>query len=67
MQKEQAIVLHGKGVRTQDLKSAIHDFNAQRQMNPELGKAVGHLVLSWRAFDRNKLSQKIMVDRAADI
>lgn len=66
MQKEQAIVLHGEGIRTQDVKSAIHDFNAQRQMNPELGKAVGHLVLSWSAFDRDKLSQKIMVDRAAE-
>lgn len=66
MQKEQAIVLHGEGVRTQDVKSAIHDFNAQRQMNPELGKAVGHLVLSWSAFDKHKLSQKIMVERAAE-
>ncbi|WP_353723192.1 relaxase/mobilization nuclease domain-containing protein [Dyadobacter sp. 676] len=66
MQKEQAIVLHGEGVRTQDVKSAIHDFNAQRQMNPELGKAVGHLVLSWSAFDKDKLSQKIMVERAAE-
>lgn len=66
MQKEQAIVLHGEGIRTQDVTSAIHDFNAQRQMNPELGKAVGHLVLSWSAFDRDKLSQKIMVDRAAE-
>lgn len=66
MQKEKAVVLHGEGVRTQDVKSAIHDFNAQRQMNPELGKAVGHLVLSWSAFDKNKLSQKIMVERAAE-
>ncbi|MGV3604333.1 MAG: relaxase/mobilization nuclease domain-containing protein [Dyadobacter fermentans] len=66
MQKEQAIVLHGEGVRTQDIKSAIHDFNAQRQMNPELGKAVGHLVLSWSTFDKDKLSQKIMVERAAE-
>ena len=66
MQKEQAIVLHGEGVRTQDMKSAIHDFNAQRQMNPELGKAVGHLVLSWSAFDKDKLSQKVMVERAAE-
>ncbi|QRR04290.1 relaxase/mobilization nuclease domain-containing protein [Dyadobacter sandarakinus] len=66
MQKEQAIVLHGEGVRTQDVKSAIHDFNAQRQMNPELGKAVGHLVLSWSAFDKHKLSQKVMVERAAE-
>nr|WP_295933324.1 relaxase/mobilization nuclease domain-containing protein [uncultured Dyadobacter sp.] len=66
MQKEQAIVLHGEGVRTQDVKSAIHDFNAQRQMNPELGKAVGHLVLSWSAFDKDKLSQKVMIERAAE-
>ncbi|WP_229210930.1 relaxase/mobilization nuclease domain-containing protein [Dyadobacter jiangsuensis] len=66
MQKEQAIVLHSEGVRTQDVKSAIHDFNAQRQMNPELGKAVGHLVLSWSGFDKDKLSPKIMVERAAE-
>lgn len=66
MQKEQAIVLHGEGVRVQDVKSAIHDFNAQRKMNPELGKAVGHLVLSWSAFDKDKLSQKVMVERAAE-
>lgn len=66
MQKEQAILLHGEGVRTQDVKSASHDFNAQRKMNPELGKAVGHLVLSWSAFDKHKLSQKVMVKRAAE-
>lgn len=66
MQKKQAIVLHGEGVRTQDVKSTINDFNAQRKMNPELGKAVGHLVLSWSAFDKDKLSQKIMIERAAE-
>ncbi|MCF2516989.1 relaxase/mobilization nuclease domain-containing protein [Dyadobacter sp. CY351] len=66
MQKEKAVVLHGEGIRTQDVKSAIHDFNGQRLMNPELGKAVGHLVLSWSAFDKDKLSQKIMVHRAAE-
>lgn len=66
MQKEQAIVLHGEGVRIQDVKATINDFNAQRQMNPELGKAVGHLVLSWSAFDKDKLSQKKMLERAAE-
>ncbi|QRR00892.1 relaxase/mobilization nuclease domain-containing protein [Dyadobacter sandarakinus] len=66
MQKEQAIVLHGEGVRTQDVKSTIQDFNAQHSMNPGLGKAVGHLVLSWSEFDRGKLSQKVMVERATE-
>jgi hypothetical protein len=35
-------------------------------MNPELGKVVGHLVLSWSAFDKDRLSQKVMVERAAE-
>jgi len=35
-------------------------------MRPELGKAVGHLVLSWIEDDLSKLSDEIMVERAKE-
>ncbi|MDB5285470.1 MAG: Relaxase [Mucilaginibacter sp.] len=44
----------------------IQDFNLQRQMRPDLGKAVGHLVLSWSKEDLLKLSDDIMVERAKE-
>jgi hypothetical protein len=42
------------------------DFNFQRKLNPNLGQAVGHIVLSWSVEDTLKLSDAIMVERAKE-
>jgi len=50
----------------QNAGTLVNDFNLQRKMRPELGKAVGHLVLSWSKEDLSKLSDEIMVERAKE-
>ncbi|MXV52676.1 relaxase/mobilization nuclease domain-containing protein [Pedobacter sp. HMF7647] len=64
--KPEAKILSVKGVRMQNAGAIIQDFNLQRRMRPELGKAVGHLVLSWSKEDLLKLSDEIMVERAKE-
>ena len=39
LQKTDAYVLHTRGVRTDSLQNIINDFNLQRKINKELGKA----------------------------
>jgi hypothetical protein len=64
--KQEAKILSAEGVRIQDANTLIKDFNLQRKMRPELGKAVGHLVLSWSKEDLSKLSDEIMAERAKE-
>ena len=40
LDKKDATVLHGEGVRLHDTRSITQDFNLQRKTRPELGKAV---------------------------
>jgi len=64
--KQEAKILSVEGVRMQDANTLTQDFNLQRKMRPELGKAVGHLVLSWSKEDLPKLSDEIMAERAKE-
>jgi hypothetical protein len=64
--KQEAKILAAEGVRMQNASTLTHDFNLQRKMRPELGKAVGHFVLSWSKEDLVKLSDDIMVERAKE-
>ena len=64
--RQEAKILAAEGVRMQNAGTLTHDFNLQRKMRPELGKAVGHLVLSWSKADLSKLSDEIMVERAKE-
>ncbi|MEO3402386.1 relaxase/mobilization nuclease domain-containing protein [Mucilaginibacter sp. CAU 1740] len=66
LNKPEAKILSADGVRMQNASSIIQDFNLQRKMRPELGKAVGHLVLSWSKEDLLKLSDDIMVERVRE-
>lgn len=66
LQKPEATLIHAQGVRTDSIRSAIDDFNMQRKMNPDLGKAVGHIVLSWSSYDKEKLSAEIMASHARE-
>jgi hypothetical protein len=64
--KPEAKVISAEGVRMQNANAMIQDFDLQRKMRPELGKAVGHLVLSWSKEDLLKLDDDIMVERAKE-
>ncbi|WPV01658.1 relaxase/mobilization nuclease domain-containing protein [Mucilaginibacter sp. cycad4] len=64
--KQDAKIITAEGVRIQNAGAIIQDFNLQRKMRPELGKAVGHLVLSWSKEDLSKLNDGIMAERAKE-
>jgi len=66
LEKENAVVLDAAGIRTQQASQIINDFNLQRKFNPDLGKAVGHIVLSWSANDEDKLNDEVMVNLATE-
>ena len=66
VEKQDAKILAAEGVRMQSASTLAQDFNLQRKMRPELGKAVGHLVLSWSKEDLPKLSDEIMAERAKE-
>lgn len=66
LEKDQAKILSAEGVRMQSANSITQDFNLQRKMRPGLGKAVGHLVLSWSKEDLPKLNDQIMIERAKE-
>lgn len=64
--KHDAVVLAAAGVRTQHVNEMINEFNLQRKYNPGLGKAVGHIALSWSAHDESKLTDEVMVSLAKE-
>ena len=66
LQKTDAYVLYTRGLRTDSIQSIIDDFNLQRKVNKELGKAVGHIALSWSVYDKDKLTTDIMIERAQE-
>jgi len=66
LEKEDAVILDAAGVRIQQVSQVINDFNLQRKLNPDLGKAVGHNVLSWSINDTDRLTDELMVNIAKD-
>jgi hypothetical protein len=66
VQKNDAVILEAAGVRMQQVNQTISDFNLQRKFNPGLGKAVGHIALSWSVNDTAKLNDEVMVDLAKE-
>jgi hypothetical protein len=66
VQKNDAVILDAAGVRMQQVNQIISDFNLQRKYNPNLGKAVGHIALSWSVNDAAKLNDEVMVNIAKE-
>ena len=64
LQKPDAILLDSQGLRVDDMQTIIDDFNLQRKLNAGLGKAVGHIALSWSAEDKKRLSSDNMAEVA---
>lgn len=62
--KKDSEIIHANGLRTDSANTIIQDFNFQRMLNPRLGKAVGHIILSWNTDDKNMLNNDIMVSSA---
>jgi hypothetical protein len=66
VQKHDAVILDGAGVRMREVNQIIDDFNLQRKYNPNLGQAVGHIALSWSINDMPKLNDEVMVNMAKE-
>ena len=66
VQKHDAVILDGAGVRMREVNQIIDDFNLQRKYNPNLGQAVGHIALSWSINDLSKLNDEVMVNMAKE-
>lgn len=62
--KKDSEIIHAVGLRTDSATTIVQDFNFQRMLNPRLGKAVGHIILSWNTADKNILNNDIMVSSA---
>lgn len=62
--KDGSEIIRADGLRTTSAKTITQDFNLQRKLNPRLGKAVGHIVLSWSEHDKGKLTNRLMADVA---
>jgi hypothetical protein len=66
VQKHDAVILDGAGVRMREVNQIIDDFNLQRKYNPNLGQAVGHIALNWSVNDLAKLNDEVMVKMAKE-
>lgn len=66
VEKPEAKILDAQGVRIDSADRISHDFNMQRKMNPGLGKAVGHIALSWSSQDSGKLNESVMMEKAKE-
>lgn len=64
--KLHAEVLLAEGVRMENPAEITLDFDAQRKMNPELSKAVGHISLNWSTKDETKLDKSKMLEMAME-
>ncbi|WP_099369677.1 relaxase/mobilization nuclease domain-containing protein [Sphingobacterium sp. 1.A.5] len=62
--KKDSEIINTVGLRTDSAKTIVQDFNFQRMLNPRLGKAVGHIILSWNTADKDMLNNDIMVSSA---
>jgi hypothetical protein len=61
MLKNKAEVLYADGVRADDIRQTIDDFNMQRKMNNGLGQAVGHIALNFSPEDTLNLTDEKML------
>lgn len=59
--KKDATLIANSGVRNLNNQSIIDSFSLQAQLNPNVSKCVGHIVLSFSEEDKNKISDELMV------
>lgn len=60
LNRDEAVIIDSEGLQIKNVQTISRDFNIQRTLNPALGKAVGHTILSWSTADNTKLSDEIM-------
>ena len=58
---KEAEVLAAHGVRDTSFAHMAEDFDAQRALNPRLGRAVMHVALAWPPEEKEKMSNALML------
>ncbi len=66
MGKTDSKLLAADGVLLENKQSIIDSFEAQSQLNPRLGRKVGHISLNFSAQDSGKISDKFMLKVAGE-
>ncbi|WP_303918755.1 relaxase/mobilization nuclease domain-containing protein [Draconibacterium sediminis] len=61
LDKKDARLLHGEGVRLKERRSAIQDFNTQRKLKPNITKPVAHISLDFSVQDKHRLTDQSMI------
>ena len=56
----EGVLLDGEGVLLDGKQSVIDSFEAQSQLNPRLGRKVGHISLNFSAQDASRISDDFM-------
>lgn len=64
LDKKNARLLFAEGVRLKDKASVIQSFITQSKLKPKISKPVAHISLDFSAQDKNRLTDKLMVDVA---
>ncbi len=59
-EKKGAEIIGSDGLMLDSIDSIVHSFEAQGEMNPRLGKNVGHTVLSFSPNDSPRMSNEYM-------
>ncbi len=66
VQKNGSEILHGEGIRLENHSQMTRDFDMQRKLNSGLGKAVAHISLNFSSVDRERLTNKKMLEMAKE-
>lgn len=64
--KDQAEVIAHDGIIPDDPKIAAKCFEIQSQLNPRVGKPVGHIAISFKPEDKPRLTNEFMVQIAKE-
>ena len=59
-------LIDSSGVRTDCINHIVQSFIDQTELNPRVGKVVGHISLSFSVLDSSKLSNKFMAQMARE-
>lgn len=66
LEKQDARLLNGKGVRLKDHESIIKSFITQSKMKPNIKKPVAHISLNFSVQDKSLLTDKFMINIAEE-
>lgn len=64
--KEKATLLYADGIRLKNKNSVIQSFITQSKLNPKTSKPVAHISLNFSAQDKDKMTDKFMVNMAQE-